>query len=65
MTKEPYRQFVYHFEHKNSINVHEITDDDLEYCLTLSKRTYSSSSYARDGETAREMMHEWFPEYMI
>ena len=62
---EVYKQHVYHFNKINSINVHKITDEQIDYCLKISQLKFTSGAYKSDSSTARKMIADWFPEYFI
>ena len=56
-----YVQYVYHFPHRNSIDVRTVCEDDLEWCdgLLTSGRTSETIT------TLLKMYHQHFPERLI
>jgi len=66
MRNVPFIQYVYHFNYPvNSIDVRKMTDSELKFCIDIYNEDVNALCKSTSFASAKKLLEEHFPEYII
>ena len=63
MKRKPYKQFMFHFRKRNSIDARNITLDEIKWCRDVLSHKLNETKETK--QTIFKMFKIWFPEYLV